>query len=232
MKDRGNVCFTFDDRNFKGWLDAMPLFRNFHAHATFFVCGPIDSEAADCMKVLQSEGHSLGLHTMDHADSTPFFESRGGDAYYREQILPQLEACRANGLRIRSFGYPNNRHSDETDSFLGKYFQRFRAGNTGLPEEKIYLSSANPAKQRVMCAYGIGEYYHTVESELLAKLEHASETGTCVSFFSHDIAEKPNRISISVSLLESCLKKAEGLGLKVCCFDELPQFSGVTNPSL
>ncbi len=30
----GIVCFTFDDRNFSGWLNAIPLFQQYNVHAT------------------------------------------------------------------------------------------------------------------------------------------------------------------------------------------------------
>jgi len=36
------LILSFDDRNFDDWIDAMPIFEKYGAHATFFVSGEID----------------------------------------------------------------------------------------------------------------------------------------------------------------------------------------------
>ena len=46
----GIVFFTFDDRNFDGWLQAIPLFEKYNAHATFMVSGEIDQDTAQKIK--------------------------------------------------------------------------------------------------------------------------------------------------------------------------------------
>ena len=42
---RGVLCLTFDDRNFKCWMNALPIFRKYGARASFFIKGEIDEEA-------------------------------------------------------------------------------------------------------------------------------------------------------------------------------------------
>ena len=64
--EHGALCLTFDDRNFDAWEANLPLFRKYGAHATFFVCGPIDDRAAACLRRLADEGHSIGLHGLRH----------------------------------------------------------------------------------------------------------------------------------------------------------------------
>ena len=111
-RPRGAVCFTFDDYHGENWLKAVPLFRKYEAHATFFIVGEITQEKADVMKKLQEAGHTAGLHSLHHCDAVPFIHERSEEEYFRTEIKPQLDSCARYGLSIRSFAYPNNRRDE------------------------------------------------------------------------------------------------------------------------
>ncbi len=217
----GIVCFTFDDRNFEGWINALPLFEKYNAHATFFISGVIDENAIKTISALKQKGHTVGLHTFSHADAPPYFNSMGADEYFNNEIAPQLEVCKQNGLEIKSFAYPNNLRNDETDKFLSNWFSRFRAGCRDAKEEQIYLPLDKLSDNRAMRGIGIGKYYNTVETELLEKIEYVAKTNTCVTFFSHNIAPNADFINMPTELLEKCLEKANELGVLLLGFDEL-----------
>ncbi len=218
---RGIVCFTFDDRNFSGWLNAIPLFRQYNAHATFFVSGEINGEALTVMKTLQDAGHTIGLHTLHHADAPEYFEQNGADAYLENEVLPQLSLCEQAGLAIHSFAYPNNLRNSMTDEILMKYFHRFRAGVRDTAEDEIFVPLHRLNENRVMHGFGIGNYYHTVREELTEKLHRAAENNTCVTFFSHNIAPNAEYIHMPTELLEHCLRECEQCGILAAGFDEL-----------
>ncbi len=217
----GIVCFTFDDRNFAGWTEALPLFEQYNAHVSFFISGALDEETVRSMTVLRDAGHTVGLHTLNHADAPEYFEKYGEGAYYENELLPQLSVCERAGLEVAAFGYPNNRRDAHTDDVLGQVFRRFRAGLTGASEEEIFVPVEKLSGQRVMHGHGVGEYYHTAEEELIGKLRRAAETNTCVTFFSHNIAPDADFIHFPTALLERCLRECEKYGILTAGFDEL-----------
>lgn len=227
---RGILCLTFDDRNLSGWVGAIPLFAKYGAHCSFFVSGAIDDDAISAMKSLQDAGHTVGLHTLNHADAPEYFESKGAQAYLENEILPQYNACKESGIRVTSMAYPNNRRNEITDQALSGYFTHFRAGlGVKRPEgmalvdfDALYGVVSDLPGRRVMGGTGIGAYYNTVDSDVLAVLQKAWERDNVVTFFSHDISTAPSRVGMRLELLGAILERASSLGMAVVGFDELP----------
>ncbi len=218
---RGLVCLSFDDRDFDGWVTAIPLFARYGAHASFMVYGEINEEALTAMRALRNAGHTVGLHSLTHRDAPEFFDANGADAYWEAEILPQLAACDAAGFAVHSFAYPNNRRDARTDAYLSRRFDRFRAGRAGLSPDAL-LPLSELSRERVMHGFGIGEYYHTEEGALMEQLRHVAETNACVTFFSHDIRPEPSPVGMPTALLETILAACARLGVCMAGFDELP----------
>lgn len=189
----GIVCFTFDDSHYHNWLKAMPLFEQYHAEATFFFSGNVDPEMADAMKKLQKNGHSIGLHTLTHADAPEYCMDNGIDAYLHHEILPQYHVCQKHEIPINSFAYPNNKHAPSIDQYLRIYFKLFRAGVGDLKDcslaecDPLYRDVDALQEDRVMASAGIGEFYHTRTDDLLNAIRRAARDNKIISFFSHDI---------------------------------------------
>ena len=227
---RGVLCLTYDDRHLDLWLAAMPVFRKYDAHATFFFCREIDAKAIETMKALRGEGHTVGLHTLTHADAPEYFDKNGAQAYLDNEVLPQYNACMEAGIAVKSFAYPNNRRTEETDRALSPYFRHFRAGLGAKRPEGIPLNEYAPMfrpvselpGRTVMGGAGIGSYYNTDIAENLAVLQKACDEEQVVVFFSHDIAVEPSRIGTSYEILEAMLEKASELGMAIVGFDQLP----------
>lgn len=225
---RGIVSFTFDDGVYKTWLPQMDLFARYGARATFFYSGEITPEAAESMKVLRGYGHSVGLHTLRHKDAVDV----AMDAYFEEQIRPQIESAAAYGVTdLHYFAYPNNRHSDESDAFLSRYFRRFRAGaGIKLPkgfriaeQDRAYIPYADLPGRRIMGGCGIGAYYDSTVDNLDAALTRAAEENLLIVFFSHGIYPGAKSVDMPTELLEHLLEKCSELGLLVAGFDEIPE---------
>ena len=227
---RGVLCLTFDDRNLQYWLAALPIFRKYGAKASFFITGKIDEEALKVIAALKADGHTVGLHTMNHADAPVYFEKNGAQAYLDNEVLPQYNACAAAGYKVKAFAYPNNRRNEDTDRVLSAYFTHFRAGlGVARPEgisladfEPLYKPVAELSGRTVMGGAGIGTYYNTVLEDNLAVLRKAHDAEQVVVFFSHDISATPSRIGTSNAVLEAMLKTANELGMAIVGFDELP----------
>ena len=225
---RGVVCFTFDDGVYQSWLPQMPLFARYGARATFFYSGEITPEAAESMKVLRGYGHSVGLHTLNHRDAVDV----AMNAYFEEQVRPQIEAAAARGVTdLRYFAYPNNRHSDETDTFLSRYFRRFRAGiGIKLPkgfwiaeQDAAYIPYSELPRRQVLGGCGIGPYYESTFENLDSALTRAAEENLLILFFSHGILPEARSVHMSEEMLEHLLEKAAELGVVAAGFDELPE---------
>jgi len=219
---RGAVCFTFDDYHGKNWLKALPLFQKYDAHATFFVVGKITPEKAEVMKKLKSAGHTVGLHSLHHRDAIPFIHKHGEARYIKEEIAPQLEACRKYGLKIRSFAYPNNRRDEASDRMLSPYFDHFRAGR-GPAKKTLYYPLKELPQKCYLGGTGIGTYYKSDLAVLKKELDHAAATGSVVVYFSHNIAPgvQAGRIGMPTEWLEELLGHAKQLKLHIVGFDEL-----------
>ena len=225
----GIVFFTFDDRNFKGWEQALPLFEKYDAYATFLIHGYIDRNIVKYIRLLRKNGHAVGLHSLRHKNAPEFIEKFGKEKYLEAEIHPQLEACKKAGLEMKFFAYPNNRRTPETDAVLGKYFQRFRAGckkpkNVSLLNYKPFFRTIEELKKSpVMPGAGIGSYYKTTPDLLRKVLAKAAKENKVIVFFSHDIAPKANSISMDTAILELCLKEAKKLKMLVASFDQIPE---------
>lgn len=224
----GAVCFTFDDSHYQQWVAQIPLFKKYHASATFFYKGEISKESAESMLILRKNGHSIGLHALHHRDCVNI----DMQTYFDTQIKPQLEAAERYGVKgIRYFAYPNNRHSLESDRFLNRYFARFRVGaKVGKPkgfwiadQENAYISLEKIPQTKSLGGFGIGEYYLSTKENLDAALEKAARENKLIVFFSHGISPHAAGVHMPQELLEHLLKKARELKMSIVGFDQLPE---------
>ena len=217
------ICLTFDDYDPQGWLDSIPLFDQFHAKATFSFSGPIDDGHLDCMQRLARAGHSLGLHTLHHANAPEYMAEHGANAYFQDEVLPQLTPCANAGIRPGTFAFPNNRFNQEAIELLSPYFHHFRAGasvKTGT-SNLIPLRDLTP-ECRIMRGSGLGEYYHTQTDDVLNAISQAAANDQCIVFFSHAIRKNATGVSMPLDLLEAILQHGQTLGCRFLGFDDLP----------
>ncbi len=234
MKDaKGALCLTFDDRNFDAWERCIPLFAKYDAHATFFVCGPIDARAEDCMRKLSAAGHSIGLHGLNHLKATEALARLGEEGYLKEEILPQLSACREKGLDVRSFSYPYCARSPDTDALLLRHFARLRGGfgcangkTWGETRPPFPLSEA-PRHRVVMARCGTNP--RNAPDILAAMVPQAAADGTVLAAYAHGIEAKGDQHDehhITEEDLEKILSAAKASGIAAVGFDELPGARG------
>lgn len=248
-RGRGTLCLTFDDRNWDRWTAAMPLFAEYGARASFFPNGPLDARALAALKRLYDAGHTVGPHTMRHLNAPDVVARDGFDAYWEKEIAPQMAAFASVGIRPRAMAYPNNRRSDATDAgFVARGVTRLRAGVPGArpydPKglkraslvpfpalDAMYLTADAVRTNALMRGVGIGACYNTDIDDLCAGLRRAAARGETVVFFSHDIAGKPNGISMKTAWLEKILATAAEEGMSVVGFDDLPPLAATEGTS-
>ena len=231
---RGLLCLTFDDRNFAAWLRELPRFRKYGAHATFFVCGPIDEFAAGAMRKLAEDGHSLGLHGQRHLRAVGEAKRTGIDGWLKTEVEPQVKASRQFGLKIGSWGYPCSERNTDTDFALGRHFRHLRCGHCwrrGAEVGSRPLASVDaafaPAQGfgRELVAYGIAipSTSELMESDVGGALERVASRDEALVLYAHNIRNdgKSDPHDISPEQLEFILSRAHALGIHIVGFDEL-----------
>jgi len=229
--DKGGVVLTFDDRNFDDWLRAMPLFTNYGVRATFFFSGPIDRQALDAARRLQSFGHAIGAHGVKHLGAVEYCQQHSPEDYLRNEIMPQVEQLKAAGITPTSFAYPMSRNNAGTDAALLKVFRHVRTGASIAPGEQIsgkdiFFVSADKISGRG-CLYAKGiDYAPTREDrtyeQLDAALARAARNNEIIVLYAHNIALSAKSHHVTPHALEHVFQKAKELKLPFYTFDQLP----------
>ena len=223
----GILLLTFDDCDIVGWTAALPLFFDFRARVTFSISGEITPEVAAYMNTAQTAGHTVGLHTVHHANAPEYIEEKGTEAYFQSEVKPQLDACEKAGVKCREFAFPNNRYNDAALALLSPYFKRFRAGN-GVPKnehladfDKGFIPRDKIASTVVFGGRGVGEYYESKLDDIFDALQRAAKNDEAVTFFSHGIAAHAKGVSMPLEILTPMLEEARRLEMEILGLDEL-----------
>ena len=237
---KGVLLLSFDDRNFGDWTKAIPLFDKYGAHATFFVSGEIGNDVVRTLKNLRAHGHSIGLHGLHHANADAAIAEKGAERYYADDIAKQKQTCDVCYVPVTSFAYPNCRRTEEADRlFYAKGFERVRGGVKGaapydpqglkqkdrkplVTNEAVYFPAADLPKRRLINTVIMGEAYHTDINEICECLRRVARNREVISITSHAIGPDAKDINMKTEWLETMLKLAKELDLRVLGFDELP----------
>lgn len=236
----GVLLLTFDDPNYDRWVEAIPLFEKYGAHASFFPSGHLDDHALDQLAKLKAAGHTVGVHCEHHRDAPPGCAKLGGDQYVKTEVEPQIAAYAKIGHRPRSMAYPNNARTIETDAVIAERtgIRRFRAGHVVKHDPKriypkvdlvntdeVFFPADELPNRRVLKGIGIGESYKTDIEEIVACVRRAANRNEALVTYSHDIRPDAKTISMKTAWLERILETAQACGMKVIGFDEIPDWA-------
>ena len=232
----GSVAISFDDRNFGDWERAFPLFARYGASATFFACGEIGTNEIAFARKALAAGFEFGLHGLNHMNADEAVAKLGADGYWRAEVAPQLDACRAAGIPVFSFAYPNCRHNAETDAlFFGRGFTKVRGSIAGVkgpnpydPKgvkldqwkpvatfDPLFVPATARLSGRNISNVIMGENYHTDIEDILRAMGRAGERAELLSIVSHGISPDAKGISMKTEWLERMLSSANELGVIV-----------------
>jgi hypothetical protein len=215
---RGAVCLTFDDAHFEKWVGALPLFKKYGAHATFFVTGDVNGKVIESVKKLLAEGHTVGTHGLRHRDAPPTIKQVGAEKYVKDEIQPQLAAFTRAGIAVTCHAYANNRRDEKSDDALRRLAGLCRFRPVVFPKTRVNrLQRGIPRFSRrrrrfhpVMRGLGIGEYYNTEVEEVLAAVRRlriatrSSQSSPCDS-------ARAKGIHMPTETLEAILKECSKL---------------------
>ena len=232
----GILALSFDDRNCKDWERAFPLFAKYDARATFFLCGALTPNEVSFMRQALLFGHEPALHGLRHLNADQSVASMGPDRYWTEEIEPQLSACRAADVPVRSFAYPNCRRSEASDEIFFKHgFTRLRGSDKNVKSPNPYDPKGEKREQWRPVATSdaffypaadyfirrnirnviMGESYHTDIDDILKSIARAGARAEVLSIVSHGISPDAKGISMKTEWLERMLAAAKGAGVIV-----------------
>lgn len=223
---KGALCLTFDDRFLENWEKAIPLFQKYNARATFFIYGRIDGPVIASLKKLQDAGHSIGLHGVKHRRAVNYIKERGMEEYMKNEIMPQLDICRKNGINVRSFAYPYSQRTIESDKKLFEKFDFLRTNCSAVKKNGQTLAAADGCfvkkVDKKQLFYGFPASGKFDMEEVKAAMTRVAKENSVLVFYAHNITEKlPRSHHISISQLTELLIFAEKLGIAVCGMNEL-----------
>jgi len=232
----GVLALSFDDRNLADWERAFPLFAKYGARTTFCICGAFDAKAVAFARKALARGHEIALHGLRHLNADVKVPEMGEAKYWAEEIEPQLGACRRAGIPVRSFAYPNCRHSEAADALFARHgFVRLRGSipdvknpNPYDPKGEKRASWRSIAESDAFFAPAVGyltestisnvilgESYHTDIEDVLRAMARAGERGERLSLVSHGIAPDAKGIGMKTEWLERMLASADAAGVVV-----------------
>lgn len=129
------LAFGFDDRDLDGWHPLRALFDLYGAKVTFFISEfhTLTPEQRAKLHDLAGDGHAIEYHSTSHENAATYARELGIDRYLAEDILPDLEAMRADGFDPQVFAYPFGARTAETDAALLQQFRLLRAIHSTCP---------------------------------------------------------------------------------------------------
>lgn len=212
---KGILLLTFDDRNLDSWCEAMPIFAEYGAHATFFPCGYLSDEDMTKIKLLVNAGHSVGTHTVSH---TKVPQQIGGVLrnwrFWRKEIAPHEKMFSKYGLQLKYFAYPYNDYTKASDEMLCSKFALLRAGTA----QQYARLNRNMGGR--LDASGIGEYYETNIDEVCAEIIAIATNDKVLCLYSHAIYPDATSNNMKSEWLRKICETAKMYDVRVLSFEE------------
>jgi peptidoglycan/xylan/chitin deacetylase (PgdA/CDA1 family) len=114
---RAAVALMFDDWHTRIWVDTMPLLDKYGAKVTIFVARYDGTNTAmhDELAQLAAAGHDIEAHGLLHQRGPVVVEEQGLRTYLDDEVLPSIDALRADGYEVLSYAYPFGAHTSEID---------------------------------------------------------------------------------------------------------------------
>jgi len=116
------LALSFDDTAIDAWFALRPLFDQYGAKVTFFVCRYQNVELPQRTELQQlgADGHAIEAHTVNHLRAPDYVEEHGLDAYLHDEVDPSFARLRQDGFAVDAFAYPFGARTSQIDRAIGK----------------------------------------------------------------------------------------------------------------
>lgn len=185
-KTQAGVVLSFDDSTINEWYAADKTLKKYSWKATFCVSkiNTLSNSEIDKLVALQSEGHEIAGHSLNHLNAVAFVKEKGIDAYIKQEIDPMLQLMDVLSLNITSFAYPFGFENKELNDALLRKFKIVRGtthGSEAPSKQYCYYNNSN-----VVYGFGIDTDYPKFSTGYLLKLlEYAKKNNKILILFGH-----------------------------------------------
>ena len=180
------VVLTFDDTTINEWFEADHTLKKYSWKATFCVSkiNTLSHSEIEKLLHLQSEGHEIAGHSLNHFNATTFVAQNGINEYINQEINPMLDLMNHYSLKVSSFAYPFGFRNKTIDTALLCKFKIVRGttyGSESPSQQNCYYNNSK-------LVYGIGiDTRHPSFSipYLLKLLDYAKRNHKILILFGH-----------------------------------------------
>ncbi len=213
------VVLSFDDDFIDQWHGQRDAFVEHGVRATFFVTrfDQLTADEVDMLAELQADGHEIGCHSLTHVDPDVYVEDHTVEQYLDEEVLPAVEAMRAEGFDPTSWSYPWGGRGVAMDDLLAEHFEVLRASGTfSLGEQALYDWDCDRLIYGARIDNG-----HTTLDEIERELDKVVDRGKAVVLYTHRILEESDKSHITPDDLEALLAMSEASDARSLTISEL-----------
>lgn len=203
------VSFTFDDVPVSACKIGAPILERHGARGTFYVAGagcgtagpggPLRASTAQLRSIWQN-GHEIGCHTFSH-QAVPHvtLDELGLELDRNRSVLKTI----ATDIVVRNFAYPYGDLSVRSKRYLEARFDSCRTCHTGINRVVAELGALDawPLENASLDRAKIG-----------ALVAETVQSRGWLIFYSHEVADQPNRYGVSPDLLEWAVSTAKRSG--------------------
>ncbi|MES2777144.1 MAG: polysaccharide deacetylase family protein [Bacteroidota bacterium] len=211
---QAGIVLTFDDYSVNDWYDYLPTLDSFGVKATFYISNynRLDAGQKAKLHTIQSRGHEIGFHTLNHPDLTRYIQRWGIQTLVQKEIAEGLRQMNKDGFYPTSFAYPYGSRLPELDLALWQYFKSLRALNGTKDYSKSCTgSNYNPLLYGLVIDEKANKSIQLVERLMMGTKQNSN----CLVFCAHQInSSNPASYSISDGRLRHILSFANRIGLK------------------
>jgi peptidoglycan/xylan/chitin deacetylase (PgdA/CDA1 family) len=211
------LVISWDDNYVDDWYKIKDTLNYYGVKCTFFVCrfNALSKRQIEKLKVLQQEGHEIGVHSRDHVDAENYSNRYGIDKYIQDEIIPEIDSMKNCGIHPVSFAYPFGHGTGNLNKALSSYFTAIRG--TTLYSKPVYRKSL------LLNGFGMDDNYCSLDA-IFHELESDYKKGQFVILLGHTPSSRPfsiPRYYTSIDRLVKIIEKAKSLGFTFCTMSEL-----------
>ena len=207
------VTFTFDDVPASACELGASILEAYNARGTFYVagrgCGSTNGDgpplaSIEQLRAIWTKGHEIGCHTYSHpAVSRISLGLLGAELERNRWALKNIDS----EIEVRNFAYPYGDLSWGTKRYLQSRFDSCRSTHPGINRGFADLGSlkAWPLENATID-----------RAKIAALVAAAARKSGWLIFYSHEVAERPNRFGVTPDLLAFAVATARQSGCILC----------------
>lgn len=182
--DAGKLALSFDDGSVEMWHDAINIFDMYDAKVSFFISRyhKFNDEQKLLLKDIQSRGHEIGFHGVNHINAVKYIEINGASSYVDNEIVTGVKNMEDDGFVINSFAFPYSSTNAEVNGYLEPYFNNIRSGTRVLSE------SITNGEDQLSLAFGVDNIDNDGFQLVMDAMDLAHNNNDYILFYAHKIS--------------------------------------------